>query len=200
MPERETIINWEDPQRIEVDVRSKPVITPLGGKPQELTWLGSQIYFADRAEWFEHMHKRLKALARAALSRHDPASVVGTLALGWDTALLEAALDRDLSVSVIVPFQGVQGRWDLHHRQRFGRLLERAADVRYAHRGDYEPWAYAAAVRACIDASDLVLALWDGEDEHAERDLEHAVDHDKRVLNLWASWQKYGGMMHATGA
>ena len=55
MPERETVISWEDPQRIDVDVRSRPIVTPLGGKPQELTWLGGQIYFADRTEWFEHM-------------------------------------------------------------------------------------------------------------------------------------------------
>lgn len=199
MPERETVISWEDPQRIDVDVRSRPIVTPLGGKPQELTWLGGQIYFADRTEWFEHMHKRLKALARAALSRHDAASVTGTLALGWDTALLEAAVDRDLAVTVILPFQGVHSRWDLHHRQRFGRILERAADVRHAHHGEYEPWAYGAAVRACIDASDLVLTLWDGADEHVERDLDHAAKADKRAINLWASWKKYGGMASDTG-
>lgn len=197
MPERETVISWNDPQRLEIDVRSKPVVMPLGGKPQELTWLGGQIFFADRAEWFEHMHKRLKALARAALSRHDPTSVMGTLAMGWDTALLEAALDRGLPIRVALPFQGVHSRRDLHHKQRFGRILERASDVQVVHAGGYEPWAYPSAIRACIDASDLVLAMWDGKDEHVAKDLDHATQAEKRTVNLWGSWRKYGGLFDA---
>lgn len=194
MPERESVIRWDDPQRVEIDVRSKPIVTSVGGRPQELTWLGSQIFFDDRAEWFEHMHKRLKALARAALARHDPAKVLGTLSLGWDTALMEAALDRELPITVYLPFQGVQSRWALHHRQRFGRILEKASGVQMVHRGGYEPWAYGAAIRACIDGSDLVFALWDGNDEHVERDLDYAETHGNRALNYWASWRKYGGM------
>lgn len=197
MPERERVLSWEEPQQLEVVTRVRPAATPLGGRPQELTWLGPAIFWDDRHEWYEHMHRRLKELARSAVARFEPGRAVGTLALGWDTAFLEVAGERHIPVTVILPFRGVQARWALHHRQRFGRLLERAERTEVIHEG-YEAWTYAAAARACVEASDLALALWDGEDDHVRRDLEHARERELEAVNLWGSWRTYGGLSEAS--
>lgn len=198
MPERERVLDWNDPQHLEVTTRVLPVAVPLGGRPRTLTWLGGRIFWRDHSAWYEHMHRRLKALARRALTHHEVGRVRGTLALGWDTALLEAAAERDLPIDVVLPFDGVQGRWELHHRQRFGRLLARAERRETVH-GSYEPWTYAAAVRACLDGADLALALWDGEDDAVRRDLGRARTGGLEVVDLRASWERYGGLTDPGG-
>ena len=62
------------------------------------------------------------------------------------------------------------------------------------HPSGYAAWAYAAARRSCLEKSDLVLALWNGSEDHVESDLERAHEQDKDVVNLWESWRRYGGL------
>lgn len=194
-PRDDVVLSWAEPQGVPVTQAASVAVAALGPKPDKLTDRGRRIYDLAGGEWYEHLHRRLKRLAAAALRRHRPTRVVSTLALGWETALAEIALGQGVPLEVILPFRGVHSRWQLHHKQRFGRLLERADRVETLHGPPYEPWKLADAGRACLARADLVLALYDGRDAALRRALRAAADDDAQVVNLWGSWLRHGGLL-----
>lgn len=193
-PRDDVVISWAEPQGVRVTQPPLPAVAAIGLKPDKLTDRGRRIYDLAQGEWYEHLHRRLKRLAAAALRRHGAARVVTTLALGWETALAETALGQGVPLEVVLPFRGVHSRWGLHHKQRFGRLVDRADRVEVLHTPGYEPWKLADAARACLARADLVLLLDDGRDAALRRAL-RAAREDARLLNLWGSWVRYGGLL-----
>lgn len=197
-PGRErVVVSWDEPQSMQVEVvPPPPTIAGVGPRPEHLTYLGRSIFYPSKGEWYEHMHRRLTRLAVVALRRHRAGRVVSTLALGWETALAEAATSTGVPLTVLLPFQGVQGEWALFQRQRFGRLLEKAEAVETLYRGR-QGWMRLQAQHRAATRADVLLALWDEQDEAIRKLIGEARSAGAEVVNLWASWQRYGGLSRA---
>jgi hypothetical protein len=192
------VVSWDEPQSVHVEVLPPPPsVAGVGLRPERLTHLGAAIWYPSNAEWYEHMHRRLRRLAVVALKRHRAGAVLSTLALGWDTALAEAALELDLPLRLRLPFERPQASWSDVQRQRFGRVHAKAAEVRVLHRGRGAGWKRARALAEAAAEADLLLALWDAEDASVRRLLGKAGAAGTEVVNLWASWQRYGGLSRA---
>ena len=194
----EVVVSWDDSPAIHVEtLPSPPLVVGAAPRPEGLTYHGKAIYTASNGEWFEHMHRSLTRLAMAALRRHRAAGVVSGLSLGWETALVEAAHDLKLPVTVLLAFKGVQSNWSLEHRQRFGRLLEKSDQVVTLFGGGYEPWKLRKARERAVSRGDLLLTLWDGHDAQVRAAIAFARARGRQVVNLWQSWVRYGGMLES---
>lgn len=145
---------------------------------------------------------RLTDLARAALERYQPQRVASGMALGWDQALAQAALDLGIPLIALVPFDGFDRRWPTQAQRALHTLLERATErhvITTTPVGSYREAARALHLRndalldaAQSDAHGLLLALWNGaQDGGTYGAIVKARKRGVRIVNLWRSWRAY---------
>lgn len=99
----------------------------------------------------------------AALARTPPPLVgVCSLAVGADQIFAAAVLEAGGELRVIIPSEGYATTFDDGDRARYTALLAAAEDTTtlpYATPGEQ---AYLAAGHSVVDASDVLIAIWDG--------------------------------------
>jgi hypothetical protein len=117
----------------------------------------------------------LAALARAVSARSQEPWLVSALAEGADRLAAEEALVAGYRLRAVLPFSRAQYERDFKHPEslaEFGSLLARAAEVREL---SGPPSGYAAVGSAVLDASELLLAVWDGERAHGPGGTQEVV-------------------------
>lgn len=135
--------------------------------------------------------KELRRFARMVLRRHEPEVVIAGGALGWDQALAWAALDLDITLRLVLPFKGMESRWEPDMRAEFKRMVALSKDHEYLG-GCYDPDLYQARNVCMVDQSEEVLALWDGRKSGGTFNcLRYAHTKEKRVHQLWQEWQDF---------
>jgi uncharacterized phage-like protein YoqJ len=139
------------------------------------------------------VHARLVDLARAALDRHTPARVISGMALGWDTALAQAALDLGIPLQAYVSFEGQESRWPAAAQQRYRDLLRRADDVLIVSPGPYAVEKMQLRNERMVDDCDLLLALWNGTPGGTRNCVLYAEEVGRRSVNLWPHWVRHAG-------
>lgn len=137
------------------------------------------------------VHQRLVALATAALERHQPARVISGMALGWDTALAEAALSLGIPLAAYVPFAGQESLWPPASQSRFNELCAAAAELRIICHGGYSAAKMQVRNEKMTDDSDLVLALWNGSRGGTANCWDYATRIGRRRINHWNNWVRH---------
>lgn len=139
------------------------------------------------------VHARLVDLARAALLREAPERVISGMALGWDTALAEAALELGIPFDAYVPFAGQESRWPEPSRRHYHDLLARAHRVEIVCPGGYSPEKMQRRNERMVDDADFLLALWDGSAGGTRNCIAYAEEVGRPYRNLWPSWARHTG-------
>lgn len=151
---------------------------------------------------------RLTDLCAVALDHLQPHAVAVGGALGFDEALLVAALQAGMLVTLYEPFPGYDARWPAATRARYDALRARVHAVVVVTPEDQlpcDPTTGRVALshgdtarllhtrnRALVDASTSLVALWDGVRTGGTwQAVDYATAQGKRVRNLWGSWQRY---------
>jgi uncharacterized phage-like protein YoqJ len=131
----------------------------------------------------DHAYGRLVDLARAALEKHQADQVISGMALGWDLGL---------PLTVAIPFVGQESRWSADDQARYQRLLGEAVQVQVLGRDTDTTAAFRARNRWMVDNCDVLLALWDGEEQGGTcYTVHYARSRGRPVVHLWGSWIKY---------
>lgn len=131
----------------------------------------------------------LGRLARLA-SDADPLVVVSSIAEGADRLVASSALARGWDLAVVLPLARAEYREDFATAEslaEFDDLLARALDVSEVPDQPTRDDAYLAAGHAVVDASDVVLALWDGQPARGRGGTAEVVDYT-RVLGRPLVW------------
>jgi uncharacterized phage-like protein YoqJ len=187
------IISWDDSAAIQFEEAPEPVVVcGLGMRPEYITHLGKSIYYPDKAEWYQHMDKQLTDMLRKWLERYPVKEVISSLALGFETALAEAALKCHLPYHAVLPFDHLPEKWSPEHKTRFQNLLAKATTTYTISPGPYKPWKQATALLYRVSKSDIVLTLWDGQEKHIKAALAVVKKEGKEAINVWDSWKLYG--------
>lgn len=161
------------------------IIAGTGHRPKGLEVIQP---YGDDVYW------RLVDLAKAALQKHQSTKVISGMALGWDQALAEAAIQLEIPVDAYIPFRGYENNWPESSQERYHDILESdGVKTVLLDRGGYSPRKLFARNERMVSAADCILALWDGKPgsgtAHA---IQTALKSGKKVINLWASWKKHG--------
>ena len=72
---------------------------------------------------------KLRDLARKVMDRVRPDTVISGMALGWDTALAEVAIERKIHLIAAVPFRGQESAWPEKSQRHYRWLLEQADQI-----------------------------------------------------------------------
>lgn len=154
-------------------------IAGTGHRPQKLGGFG------------EAANSTLRRFATAWLETLAPQCVISGMALGWDQALAQAAVDLDIPFVAAVPFEGQESRWPESSQREYQALLGHASDVVVVSSGSFSARSMQVRNEWMTDRCDLLLALYDGSASGTGNCIRYADETGRDVLNLWASWQVF---------
>jgi uncharacterized phage-like protein YoqJ len=127
----------------------------------------------------------LIALVKPWLTSRKPDAVISGMALGWDQAVAQAAIELGIQVHAYVPFVGQADAWPSAAHAAYQVLMSKCAKIRIVSPGGYEVWKMQKRNEAMVDDCDLVLALWNGEAGGTGNCVRYAGKKGKTVENLW---------------
>lgn len=154
------------------------IIAATGHRPDKLGGYGIDVY------------ERLTQFAKGAIARCDPEQVISGMAMGWDMAVAEAAIQLKVPLVSAIPFKGQHDRWSEFWQERYLELVEQAARVVYVSPGGYAPQKMQARNIWMVDHSDRLMALWNGMPGGTANCINYAISVGKRdaIDNLWPRW------------
>ena len=169
------------------------IICGTGHRPKKLGGYGA------------HIHTRLVALAEAALRHyraidiadclllhvHQPEHVISGMALGWDQALAQAAVNQGIPFTAAIPFVGQESRWPEESQQRYHELLSLAHSTITLDQGPYSAKLMQERNEYMVNKSTHVLALWNHTPGGTGNCVAYAQSVEKPIINLWQSWIRY---------
>jgi uncharacterized phage-like protein YoqJ len=166
------------------------VLVATGHRPPTLGGYDSQVEDA------------LKRLAQKVLEKHDPFTVVSGMALGWDQAIAQAAVDQGRALVAVVPFAGYSTRWPLAAQKRYHKILNSAQMVQHVFNKQPDATQISIAMKrrnvvmlefAEATPDHVVTALWNREPRGGTAHCVGAAQaRALRVVNYYDSWLKYG--------
>lgn len=133
---------------------------------------------------------RLYLYAKNILVAYQPVKLISGMALGWDQALVEAALDLDIPYVAAVPFLGQEYRWPDGAQERYRHLMRLAADVVVVSMGSYSAEKMQVRNEWMVDNSQGVLALWNGTPGGTANCVRYAKKVSKPIFNVWPGWEE----------
>jgi uncharacterized phage-like protein YoqJ len=139
---------------------------------------------------------KLKNLGLIILQQTKPARVISGMALGWDMAVAYAAIKLKIPVTAAVPFLGQESVWPKSSQDQYQAILNNCDLVVYVSPGGYT--AEKMQIRNCwmVDASDHLIALWDGSAGGTQNCVRYAQATRLRMdqpgfTNVWPLWLEH---------
>ncbi len=129
--------------------------------------------------------RALRELARAEIQALGPELVITGMALGWDQACAEAALELGIPFQALVPFMGQEKIWPNEAKAKYFKLLGAAKEVSFVSSGGFATWKLLARNRAIVALSEHLLALYDGSSGGTRYCVDFAAHMHTPVTNCW---------------
>src|SRR5689334_6614301 len=139
---------------------------------------------------------RLKELAIDWLVALTPRGAISGMALGWDTAIVEACLHLDLPYVACIPFQGQESRWPSSSRMAYCDYLLKAANIIICSPGEYSAHKMQIRNERMIDMAleygpgpnnSILLAMWNGTSGGTKNCLLYARTR-METINVWSNF------------
>ena len=162
-------------------LEGKFVLAGTGHRPDKLGGYGS------KAE------QLLVSVAEHYLNRLTPEAVISGMALGWDAALAQAALNLQLPLVAAIPFPKQASRWPQQSQQRWTDLLVKAALVVCVGSDTLADADIRAAMQLrnefMVDHATLILSCYDGTPGGTRTCVEDAKATGLSIVNTYPEWQ-----------
>lgn len=153
-------------------------LAATGHRPQHIGGFGSDV----RAKLYD--------TAFEALRRIDPAEVIIGMAVGWDMAVAEAAIDLSFYTIAVVPCAGQSSAWPEEAQKRYRGILARANEVVDYPGGPYAAWKLHARNHYMVDRAQAILALWNGRPIGGTfACIEYANKKGRPIINEWSNYK-----------
>lgn len=146
--------------------------------------------------YWSHVMERLTEFAETQLRKLKPDVVISGMALGWDQAIAEAAIDLNIDLHAYIPFEGQELKWPAYSQKRYKELMSCAQKIVICSPGGYEPWKMQERNKQMVDAADMLLALYNGSVGGTQNCMVYAdryrfnIRHKKKfeIVNVWDEW------------
>jgi uncharacterized phage-like protein YoqJ len=140
--------------------------------------------------------RRAYDFAFGYLEKAKPEGVVSGMALGWDMAVADAAIDLGIPLIAAIPFVGQERKWKPAARKRYERIctLAHEAVVVTPYLLTTQAGSIAKAFMNrnewMVDRCTKLVALWDGGKGGTANCIAYAVSRGKSYDNLWDKWSR----------
>lgn len=160
-------------------VNQTQVIAATGHRPDKL---GGYNKLVDR---------NILIVATMHLKLNMPRVVISGMALGWDQAVAEAAINLKIPFVAALPFAGQEGKWPGIAKKRYRDLLQQAERVDVVSPGYFEHWKMQKRNEWMVDHCTELMALWDGSYHGGTAHcLDYATRRGVPFVNLWDNYQE----------
>lgn len=143
-----------------------------------------------RLAYSAYCFQRQVDCAAKMLGIHKPKLVISGMALGWDQALAQAAIDLQIPFAAYIPCIGQECKWPYKTQKFYQEQLKKACEINYITKTTYAENPYCMQQRniAMVDASNFCLALWDGSPGGTGNCMEVVMERKMKVKNVWKEW------------
>ena len=136
----------------------------------------------------EHTERALLSTADFVLAQYKPTKVISGMALGWDLAVAQSAINRGIGLIAAVPFKSQSSRWPQSSQDRYQKLLDRASRIEIVSPGDYSPEAMQLRNQWIVDRCDRLMALWHQGKSGTKNCVDYALAINRPTFNCWATF------------
>lgn len=113
-----------------------------------------------------------------------PARLISGMAIGWDIACAEAAIDLGIPLICAIPFPQQPSRWPPVSVMLWAKIKAKATEV-HTVSTEFTRNAFQLRNIWMVDRADLILALWNGTAGGTANCIKYAVKKQVPVYNLW---------------
>jgi hypothetical protein len=92
----------------------------------------------------------------------SPLVGITSLAIGSDQLFADLVLRQSGSIEAIIPFQGYEGKFEGHERQRLTQLLNKASRIEILNKKQSDEESYFEAGKRVVDIAEILIGVWDG--------------------------------------
>lgn len=150
------------------------VIAGTGHRPDKLGGYTNQV------------HLNLVEVAETALKQISVTSVISGMAMGWDMALAQAAINLGIPLIAAVPFKGQEQAWFEKTQKYYKYLLSKASEVVIVSEGDYSNAKMQIRNEWMVDNCDLIFSMYNGDTSGGTYNcIEYAKKKEKTNINLY---------------
>lgn len=141
----------------------------------------------------DRIFERLVNLSERALRYFKADYVISGMALGFDQALAQAAINLGIPFEAAIPFKGQEGLWPEQSQIRYRELLEHANKISYLFSKPRDKQGIVHCMfrrdEYMVDQCDMVVSLWNGDlTGGTAHTIRYANSVGKPVKNLWNVW------------
>lgn len=155
------------------------IIAATGHRPNKLGGYSPEVF------------NRLVSLADGYLRSWQPSGVISGMALGWDLAFAQAAVELGIPLHAAVPFPGQESQWPASSQFLWRGLISLASSVTEVSPGPYHAGKMQVRNEWMVDRCDRLCALWDGSNGGTGNCMAYALRDPKVTIdNLWPVWQE----------
>ncbi len=180
------LLSFQHPSQITSSYRRR-IIVCSGHRPKKLddgySELTRALLIRVATEWLRHL---------------APRGVISGLALGWDSAVVEACLKLQIPYVGCVPFEGQEKRWSGKDQFRYEQYKNAAARIILCSPGEYTARKMQLRNERMINMAlkdgpeqALVLALWSGDSGGTKNCLVYAQEKKIEIMNAWNHYQAH---------
>lgn len=131
----------------------------------------------------------LVRIATFWLEENKPDKVISGMAMGWDMALAQATINKNIPLICAVPFRGQESMWSKQTQKQYFDILNLSNEIVYVSKPGYSPKKMQIRNEWMVDNSDVILAMWDGTKGGTFNCLEYAKNKQKTIINLYDKWK-----------
>lgn len=135
--------------------------------------------------------KNLVALAEKALKEIGATKVISGMALGWDQALAQAAINLKIPLIAAIPFANQDKVWLDKSQKYYKELLGKAQEVINVSGVDEYKVEYMQQRNIwMVDKCDILLAMFDGTQGGTANCVKYAESKKKTTINIYSEFKQ----------
>ena len=139
----------------------------------------------------EHTERALLSTADFVLAQYKPTKVISGMALGWDTAVAQCAINHGIGLIAAIPFKSQFSKWPPHSQDRYQKLLKLAEQVEIISSGDYSLQAMQLRNQWIVNRCDRLMALWHQDRSGTKNCVDYALAINKPTFNCWDTFRHF---------
>ena len=127
----------------------------------------------------------LVKIADRWLEENKPERVISGMAIGWDMALAQATINRNIPLTCAIPFRGQENKWNTTSKNLYHHIISKAENVVYVCEAGYDASKMQIRNEWMVDHCDVLLAMWDGSTGGTFNCIKYAKKRKKPIVNIY---------------